>query len=57
MSVVEIHPALADEVIGLVVAVQALKIVCACVFVGSCLVTKVFISNLLATGRGWVIIT
>ena len=29
---------------------------CMCVFVGSCLATKVFIANLLATGRGWVII-
>ena len=28
----------------------------ACVFIGSCLATKVFIGNLLATGRGWVII-
>ena len=26
------------------------------VFVGSCLATKVFIGNLLAMGRGWVII-
>ena len=26
-----------------------------CVFVGSCLATKVFIGNLPATGRGWVI--
>ena len=25
-------------------------------FVGSCLATKVFIGNLLAMGRGWVII-
>ena len=30
--------------------------VCMCVFVGSCLATKVFIGNLPATGRGWVII-
>ena len=27
-----------------------------CVFVGSCLATKVFIGNLPAIGRGWVII-
>ena len=27
-----------------------------CTFVGSCLATKVFIGNLLAMGRGWVII-
>ena len=27
-----------------------------CVFVGSCLATKLFIGNLPATGRGWVII-
>ena len=27
-----------------------------CVFVGSCLATKVFIGNLPAMGRGWVII-
>ena len=26
-----------------------------CVFVGSCLVAKVFIGDLPATGRGWVI--
>ena len=30
--------------------------VCVSVFVGSCLATKVFIGNLLATRRGWVII-
>ena len=30
--------------------------VCMCVFVGSCLATKVFIGNLPAMGRGWVII-
>ena len=30
--------------------------VCMCVFVGSCLVTKVFRGNLPATGRGWIII-
>ena len=30
--------------------------VCVCVFVGSCLATKVFIGNLPAMGRGWVII-
>ena len=30
--------------------------VCVCVFVGSCLATKVFIGNLPATGRGCVII-
>ena len=30
--------------------------VCACMFVGSCLATKVFIGNLPAMGRGWVII-
>ena len=30
--------------------------VCMCVFVGSYLATKVFIANLPATGRGWVII-
>ena len=30
--------------------------VCVCMFVGSCLATKVFIGNLPATGRGWVII-
>ena len=29
---------------------------CVCVFVGSYLATKVFIGNLPATGRGWVII-
>ena len=29
---------------------------CVCVFVGSCLATKVFIGNLPAMGRGWVII-
>ena len=29
---------------------------CMCVFVGSCLATKVFIGNLPAMGRGWVII-
>ena len=28
---------------------------CVCVFVGSCLATKVFIGNLPAMGRGWVI--
>ena len=28
----------------------------ACAFVGSCLATKVFIDNLPAMGRGWVII-
>ena len=28
----------------------------ACPFVDSCLATKVFIGNLLAMGRGWVII-
>ena len=27
-----------------------------CVFLGSCLATNVFIGNLLATGRGWIII-
>ena len=27
-----------------------------CTFVGSCLATEVFIGNLLAMGRGWVII-
>ena len=27
-----------------------------CVFFGSCLATNVFIGNLLAMGRGWVII-
>ena len=26
------------------------------VFIGSCLATKVFIGNLLAVGKGWVII-
>ena len=30
--------------------------VCTCVFVGSCPATKVFIGNLPAMGRGWVII-
>ena len=30
--------------------------VCMCVFVGSCLAIKVFIGNLPAMGRGWVII-
>ena len=30
--------------------------VCACIFVGSCLATKLFIGNLPAMGRGWVII-
>ena len=30
--------------------------VCVCVLVGSCLATKVFIGNLLATKRGWVVI-
>ena len=30
--------------------------VCACVFVGSYLATKLFIGNLLAMGRKWVII-
>ena len=30
--------------------------VCVCVFVGSFLATKVFIGNLLATRRGWVIV-
>ena len=29
---------------------------CVCMFVGSCLATKVFIGNFLAIGRGWVII-
>ena len=29
---------------------------CVCVFVGSCLATKVFIGNLPAMGREWVII-
>ena len=27
-----------------------------CVFVGGCLITEVFVGNLPATGRGWVII-
>ena len=30
--------------------------VCVCLFVGSCLATKVFIGNLWAVRRGWVII-
>ena len=30
--------------------------VCVCVFIDSCLATNVFIGNLLATGKGWVII-
>ena len=30
--------------------------VCVCVFVGSCLATKIFIGNLPAMGRGWVIV-
>ena len=29
---------------------------CVCIFIGSCPATKVFIDNLLAMGRGWVII-
>ena len=29
---------------------------CVCVFVSSCLATKVFIGNLQASGRGWVIV-
>ena len=33
-----------------------LVLVFVCVFVGSYLATKVFIGNLPATGRGWVII-
>ena len=27
---------------------------CTCIFIGSCLETKVFIANLSVTGRGWV---
>ena len=40
------------------VKVHAPVHVCTCiiVFVGSCLPTKVFIGNLPAMGRGWVII-
>ena len=35
---------------------ECMCVCCVSVFVGSCLATKVFIGNLQATGRGWVII-
>ena len=44
------------DVCARVCACACVCVVCVCVFVGSCLATKVFIGNLPAVGRGWVII-
>ena len=43
-------------VCGVYVCVSLCVCACVWVFVGSSLATKVFIGNLPATGRGWVII-
>ena len=44
------------DVSGCMGYVHEMIMICVYVFVGSCLATKVFIGNLPAMGRGWVII-
>ena len=56
MTLAKARPAQMIFITTSIVCVCTRVCMCMCVFVGSCLATKVFIGNLLAMGRGWVII-